>query len=123
MLPGLVAVKIEDVQSGDVFWGSEAGGNYPRKGWHVEPEGTLVSKVDEHGDRWVINQFHFLKGRFCPKYLLVEERPSDDLEKAIRGALLIASVSDWKTSDGTMIETYIDVAVKSVLKVLRDASS
>lgn len=72
VIPALVMVPIEDLAIDDVLWGWEEQGNWPRKGWHVEPEGVAVGLIAEHDDRWVVNSFHFLKDRQCPAYFLIE---------------------------------------------------
>jgi hypothetical protein len=74
--PPLMIVPIEDVRYGDVLWGWEEGANYLRKGWHVEPEGQEIFGLHEAKDRWMFNTSLFVKGRFCPRYMLVEERKS-----------------------------------------------
>jgi hypothetical protein len=75
--PTLVIVPIEDVRNGDILWGWEYEANYPRKGWHVEPEGAEVRRVADLGSSWVINSLHFLKGRKCPRYFLIEKAATD----------------------------------------------
>lgn len=71
--PALAIAPIEDLAMGDILWGWEEQANYPRKGWHVEPEGMKVRLLAETDDRWIINNTPFLKGSQCPRYFLIEE--------------------------------------------------
>jgi hypothetical protein len=73
-IPPLRGIPIEDLQIGHILWGWENQGNSTRKGWIIEPEGQEVRKVNEFDTRWEINNMPILKGRFAPRYILIEDR-------------------------------------------------